>query len=188
MSRFNNTTCYYGTEMIAESYEHVKKEKIRRTYYPNEQLKSKTWYRDGKVHREDGPALVSYYENGSKKAKYGIDMARNIETMDRPLFLITKMATKTTKYGIVTANYTEKIIQPGLLITRMATKTAKNGIEMAKNTEKISRLRLLITRMATQEAKNGIETANYTEMIIQPWFLITRMAIKKKRRMVSRRH
>ena len=43
-----------------------KREEIRKTYYPDGQLKSKTWYQDGKEHREDGPASVSYYENGNK--------------------------------------------------------------------------------------------------------------------------
>ena len=44
-----------------------KREEIRKTYYPDGQLQSKTWYQDGKEHREDEPAYVSYYKNGNKK-------------------------------------------------------------------------------------------------------------------------
>ena len=44
-----------------------KREEIRKTYYPDGQLKSKMWYRDGKPHRENEPAYVSYYKNGNKE-------------------------------------------------------------------------------------------------------------------------
>src|SRR3990167_1782325 len=46
-----------------------KREEIRKTYYPDGQLQSKTWYQDGKEHREDEPAYVSYYKNGNKRSE-----------------------------------------------------------------------------------------------------------------------
>jgi hypothetical protein len=39
-------------------------------YYDNGNKCYESWYKDGKLHREDGSALISYLNNGSKEYEY----------------------------------------------------------------------------------------------------------------------
>ena len=35
-------------------------------HYPNRAIERETWYLDGKLHREEGPAEIGYYSNHNK--------------------------------------------------------------------------------------------------------------------------
>jgi antitoxin component YwqK of YwqJK toxin-antitoxin module len=41
------------------------------TYYDNDTKDYEYWYKDRKLHKEDGPAYISYYPNGNKKCEKG---------------------------------------------------------------------------------------------------------------------
>ena len=38
--------------------------KVEREYYDTGQLKSEKWYKNGVLHKEDGPAVIKYYTDG----------------------------------------------------------------------------------------------------------------------------
>ena len=40
------------------------------TYYDNGSKLYEEWHKDEKLHRLDGPALISYYDNGNKSYEY----------------------------------------------------------------------------------------------------------------------
>jgi len=55
--------------MIKLYEEFSKKPKVERKYYENGQKYSESWYLDGKLHREDGPAYQRWFENGQKRTE-----------------------------------------------------------------------------------------------------------------------
>jgi antitoxin component YwqK of YwqJK toxin-antitoxin module len=43
---------------------------VKKEYYESGNIKSKHYYLNGKLHGEDGPAIIYYDENGNIKAKW----------------------------------------------------------------------------------------------------------------------
>ena len=40
------------------------KSEIKKTYYQNGKIRSKSYYKKDQLHRENGPAYIRYYQNG----------------------------------------------------------------------------------------------------------------------------